>query len=336
MSAVPASTPFTMADPVTSTPARRPRSVRRTTTHECSRHDGLTGPLTIVTRGRDLLTDGHGAATVLDACELEVVAEFKTGLVASLHGDPADARLDALVGRSVFAKFRVAAEEALPGEGSSSSVRFQLLDDLPTAVMLSGRVYRVAGIPLEMDRSGRADVTDICTGWAAGASASTTLEATGVAPLQIGPVAPVVEAGDDPLAWHELQLLPPHSTRRRRRLDVWEDDVLARVDAFFRDSHVDEHRVETVVHEWRVHAAVDPETRKFVSSDAEMGPLPFVECPGAGASAGRLVGVPVDGLRRTVRKSFVGPTTCTHLNDTLRSFEDVGALLAALRTAGAG
>lgn len=335
MSAVPASAPFTMADPVTSTPTRRPRSVRRTTTHECSRHEGLTGPVTVVARGRDLLTDAHGDATLLDACELEVVAEFKTGSLASLRSDPIDARLDALAGRSVFAKFRAAAEDALPGEGSSS-VRFQLLDDLPTALMLSGRVYRVAGIPLEMDTSGRPEVSDICTGWAAGGSAITTLAATGAAPLQIGPVAPVVEAGDDPLAWHELQHLPPHSTRRRRRLDVWEDDGLARIDAFFRDSHVDEHRVETVVHEWRVHAAVDPETREFVSSAAEMGPLPFLECPGAGASAERLVGVPVDGLRRTVRKSFVGPTTCTHLNDTLRSFEDVGALLAALRTVGAG
>jgi hypothetical protein len=39
----------------------------------------------------------------------------------------------------------------------------------------------------------------------------------------------------------------------------------------------------------------------------------------------------VDGLRREVRKTFVGPSTCTHLNDTLRSFEDVGALLARLR-----
>jgi hypothetical protein len=32
-----------------------------------------------------------------------------------------------------------------------------------------------------------------------------------------------------------------------------------------------------------------------------------------------------------VRSTFVGPTTCTHLNDTLRVMEDACALLAALR-----
>jgi hypothetical protein len=31
-----------------------------------------------------------------------------------------------------------------------------------------------------------------------------------------------------------------------------------------------------------------------------------------------------------VRDTFTGPTTCTHLNDTLRSLEDVGALLEHL------
>jgi hypothetical protein len=62
-----------------------------------------------------------------------------------------------------------------------------------------------------------------------------------------------------------------------------------------------------------------------------MGPLPYPECPGAAASARRLVGAPVDGVRRSVRSTFVGPTTCTHLNDTLRVMEDACALLAALR-----
>jgi Protein of unknown function (DUF2889) len=32
-------------------------------------------------------------------------------------------------------------------------------------------------------------------------------------------------------------------------------------------------------------------------------------------------------VRNRVRTEFVGVTTCTHLNDTLRSLGDVGALL---------
>jgi len=34
----------------------------------------------------------------------------------------------------------------------------------------------------------------------------------------------------------------------------------------------------------------------------------------------------IDGLRRAVRRSFVGPSTCTHLNDSFRALEDVGML----------
>jgi len=153
-------------------------------------------------------------------------------------------------------------------------------------------------------------------------------------PLTIGPPAPPVEQNGDPLAWHPIGALPPWSTRRRRRLDVWEADGAAHVDCFFRDSFVDEDGLETVVHEWSVVAEVDPDARQVTSSTASLGPLPFLECPGSAASAGRLVGLDLSELRRTVRKTFVGPTTCTHLNDTLRSLEDVGALLDVLRRAG--
>jgi len=32
-------------------------------------------------------------------------------------------------------------------------------------------------------------------------------------------------------------------------------------------------------------------------------------------------------LRRHIRDTFLGTSTCTHLNDTLRSLEDIPALL---------
>jgi hypothetical protein len=41
------------------------------------------------------------------------------------------------------------------------------------------------------------------------------------------------------------------------------------------------------------------------------------------------------GLRPTVREQFVGVTTCTHLNDTLRSLEDLMALASLLPGRGA-
>ena len=72
-------------------------------------------------------------------------------------------------------------------------------------------------------------------------------------------------------------------------------------------------------------------TESFRSCAATYGALPWPECPGATASAGRLAGTPVAGLRRRVRQEFLGVGTCTHLNDTLRALADVGSLIAVLR-----
>jgi hypothetical protein len=314
---------------VASTPARRRRSVRRTTTHDCTRPDGISGPVAVAARGRDLLTGEDGGATELAASRIDLRAEFGTGIIHELAIDPADPRLAPLVGVSMLSRFRGAVEAAVPGETTSHSVRHQLFDDLPLALMMSGRVLRVAGIPIEM-AGDRTLPTDICAGWATGGTLLAGYAELGP-PLHIGPVAPALEPEDDPLGWHATDPLPPQATRRRRRLDVWKDDGVGHLDCFFRDSHVDADGTETVVHEWRVAARLDPVTELFVACDADMGPLPYPECPSAAASAPRLVGAPVDGVRRSVRSTFVGPTTCTHLNDTLRVMEDAGALLATLR-----
>jgi Protein of unknown function (DUF2889) len=110
--------------------------------------------------------------------------------------------------------------------------------------------------------------------------------------------APRLEPADDPHAWHAMPSLPPGGTRRRRRLDVHAPgpDGLHPIDAHFRDSHVDGEGNETVVHEYAVTGSVDARTT-------------------------------FDDLRLRVRRELVGTASCTHLNDTLRSLADVGALL---------
>jgi Protein of unknown function (DUF2889) len=307
---------------------RRPDSVRRTTTHDCTHSSGLGGPVTIVAQGRDLLTTADGAATVLDTARLDARADFASGSIERLVSDPPHQALHELAGAHAYRGFRAAVEKVLPGERQSGSLRYQLLDDLPIALMLTGRTLRAAGLGLDMGSAKQLPV-DICAGWIAGGTLLTGLTEQGP-PLRHGPVASDLRAGDDALAWHEFEPLPPHATRRHRRLDVWHNGQIADVDCFFRDSYVDAHGVETVVHEYSVRATVDPVTSRFLSCEADAGPLPYPECPNARASARRLVGISADGLRRNVRADFVGPTTCTHLNDTLRSLEDVAALLRAV------
>ena len=118
--------------------------------------------------------------------------------------------------------------------------------------------------------------------------------------------------------------------RRLRRIDVIPPVAAGgehRVDVFFRDSHFDSDAVETVVHEYSVAATIDDATRTIVSIAATPNVLPWQECPAAIESALRLVGHNLGDLRPWVRETFVGTTTCTHLNDVLRGLTDVGTLL---------
>jgi Protein of unknown function (DUF2889) len=160
-----------------------------------------------------------------------------------------------------------------------------------------------------------------------------SIRKTGEIPVPTGPPAPVLESIDDPLAWHPMEPLPPHGMRRRRRLDVTAPegtDGRYGIDAHFRDSHVDESGIESVVHEYSVFATVDREGVRVDDIGARAQVLPWMECPGALASADRLSGMAVADLRNHVRREFKGTTTCTHLNDTLRSLGDVGVLVGEL------
>jgi hypothetical protein len=63
--------------------------------------------------------------------------------------------------------------------------------------------------------------------------------------------------------------------------------------------------------------------------------LPYPECPWAAASAQRLEGVNVADLPTVVKQEFAGTSTCTHLNDLLRSLRDVHRLSRLIADPGA-
>ena len=128
--------------------------------------------------------------------------------------------------------------------------------------------------------------------------------------------------------------------RRRRRIDVVPPSDprqgLLHVDAMFRDSYATATGLETIVHEYTFTADVDPRTHIVLASEAVARALPFGQCPEAAASAGRLAGNGLDDLRERIRADFVGPSTCTHLNDMLRALADVGFLAARIGAIDAG
>lgn len=264
---------------------------------------------------------------MLDAARLDVEVSHREHVISRITAEPSHPGLAALAGVRASAGFRRAVNDALPGMRASGSVLFQLLDDLPTALLVSGyavqagHAVRPAGRALTLQRA------DLCAGWAAGGTIMSSVSDSGVIPTSAGPPAPAVRSGDDPDGWHAFDALPPHGMRRHRRLDVWLEGELAVAECFFRDSHMSGDRTETVLHEYTVHAVFDPASGRFVSARAEVGALPYPECPAAAGSAARLAGAPAAGLRGWVRDTFAGPSTCTHLNDTLRSLADVGDLI---------
>ncbi|HVW34280.1 MAG TPA: DUF2889 domain-containing protein [Acidimicrobiia bacterium] len=324
-------------NPRSGTPARRAGSVRRTTTHDSLRPDGIRGDIRLVATGRDLRTEADGSATVLDAARVELRVAYQHGRrIAALECDPARPELAALVGGGTAVGYRAAVDAALPGERERGGVLYQLLDDVPNALLVNGYAMALALDPEERRAVRQASAStkqarpDLCAGWVTGGTIMRVTEAEGLPPLAHGPVAPSLVAPDDGLAWHPAGGLPPTAMRRSRRIDVWPEERVIAVEAFFRDSHVDGDGVESIVHEYTVRATVDPATLCFTSIGADAGVLPFGECPNALGSEHRLTGRPLSDLRSVVSREFTGPTTCTHLNDTLRSFEDLPALIAAL------
>jgi hypothetical protein len=319
-------------DPTAGSPIRTRGSVRRTATTDMLRPEGISGPLVLRGRARDLSTGPDGTPHVLGEAGTSAVIDFTRGRVLDEIGsDPERPALGALVGRSVSSGFRRAALEADPGLPLENGLLHLLIDDFPVTTLVSGHAFS-AGIPAERRlpiTTGRTHlVANQCAGFAEDATIMTELARTGRPPLVTGPAALPLTV-DDPWAWHATDALPPHGMRRWRRMDVRPGERIT-VDVLFRDSYVRPDGLETVIHEYTVDAEIDPATATIVRCVATPRVLPWTECPAAAASAGRLAGVPVAGVRQHGRRTLDGTSTCTHLNDTLRSLEDVAALLPSV------
>jgi hypothetical protein len=318
-------------DPSTSTLPRRAGSMRRTShmdVHFLGEHR-----LELVGRARDLRTGVGGAAESLGEAQIRAVLG-PTRQLEAIEPMP-EADVSGLLGVPVSGGFRAAVDRVVPAQSEQHTPLYLLLDDLPVVALISGyaTLYlgdgpRVRSQPGEGDRAGPR--SDICAGWRGDGLMMRAIASEGSVPTPVGPAAPVLEPSDDPLAWHLVPKLPAGAMRRRRLIDVARDDDDLVVSAMFRDTHVDSQGIETVLHEYELAMDVDAETMIVRGCAARPRTLPWPECPAAAASAERLAGQSVEGLRRLVRQEFRGTSTCTHLNDLLRSLADVDVLARAL------
>jgi hypothetical protein len=313
------------------TPALPVGGVRRTTSIDSHRPGGPGAPIVVQARARDAVRTDEGWH-VEDEAAFDLTVEGYFATLLSVDAQPAGADLRPLVGSSLRGGLRARLADLVPTDVERRSALHTLLDDLPGAMLVTGYgSMRAEPEPLRMPDEHVDRSADQCAGWAEDGIMVTLLRRDHVMPISYGAAAPDLASADgDPDAWHPLGPLHPHSMRRRRRIDVRPDGT---VEAFFRDSHVDADGFESALHEYTVDVVVDLEAGVAVSAAARAGALPWRECPAALASAGRIAGLPLADLRNRVRAEFVGTSTCTHLNDTLRALADVPVLAAGLRFA---
>jgi hypothetical protein len=316
------------------TPDRAPRSVRRATSIQSIWPDGFESErVTVVARGHDVFTDDDGSGTVLDAAAVDVETDGPARTVRAIAIDPPRAGARDVVGAQLMSGFRKAAATAIPGVGGS--LLGLLLDDVPAAVLVAGQVpirvgIEVTGAPPEWAGADGTPLPLVCIGRRADGVMEQRRHA-GTPLLGQGPPAGDLRRPDDLLAWPDTPSMPNRSMRRLRRTDVRVIEDAVVVESHFRDSYMEQTGVETSVHEYDVvmTAGVDDGVIREVDVQARI--LPGPDCPGAAASAQRVVGQPVERLREFVRAELRGDTICTHLNDQLRSLADVPILAAMLR-----
>jgi Protein of unknown function (DUF2889) len=318
-------------EPVASTPPRAPGSLRRTTTIDSARPDGWAGSVHVTARARDLLTPRAGAPVVL--AEEGFTAKLSPDRVLRevVHGDP---RMRSLLGTAVAGGFRARSLEVFAGEAERCTLLNLLLDDLPGASLVAGyALQRDAAWPARpVAFADLSPMHDLCAGWATDATILQAVRADGFIPV---PTTAPLCAGEeaDPDAWHDRPPLPAGGMRRARRLDVAPDDAGGGTFSFavhFRDSHHDPVDGEGAVHEYELRGRFAAVACIILELDATASVLPWNECPRALASVPRVVGGTTDDLRLRVRSEFTGTSTCTHLNDVLRSLADLPVLASAV------
>ena len=341
------------AGPYGFTPVRAPGSVRRTSHVDVDRQGTVWDAPTAVTgTARDLITRSDGSSAVRAEVRLWIRAEGPGGPVTQIRSEPSEPGLDALVGTPVMVGFRRALAAALPEHVRTGSTLYRLLDDVPLAFLVSGHAMMLGepepgggadadleSVPEPAPRRDPSSVTigpaprrgpmvDVCAGWQADGMLGHLMQTSGTIPHSLGPLAPPLGDVEDPLGWHDRPPVPFRVTRRTRRIDVTpaRGERFA-IDAHFRDSYGHVDGSERSLHEYTIAAEVDLDGGTIRSASAIPRALPWPECPQAVASAERLAGLRLRDLSDQVRREFTGITTCTHLNDMMRSLADAAALI---------
>lgn len=319
--------------PAQPSPARKPGSVRRTSTIDMQWPDGPGTQLMLTGRARDLKTPVDGSSpTVLTEDQMRVGVNAATRTIESIESIPTRENLDKMLGARGGGNSRKVLAEALADEAAAGTPLYLMLDDIAGASLVAGFAYSrwmdrdllVASIKAS---GGARNMEGICTGFQPGSGALMP-DGSSKWNHQVREVDPLPTA-DDPLGWHPIQEVSGIAMRRARRIDVTIGETIE-IDSMFQDSSTTPGGGRVAVHEYRLTATADIVTGKLLTINADPRVLPYDECPLASLNVGRIVGTPLSELRTVVLEQFPGTEGCTHLNDAMRALAEVPTLVHAL------
>ena len=287
-------------------------------------------------RCRDIMTpSGGGEPVMLGEDAVRAVMAFDR-TVETIESFPARPNIGALVGID-GGKLRHYLGDAIREDRVAGSPLYQLLDDLvgtslvaPWAWSRWTPEWRRRYFPDDEEQARalrKKRMEGVCTGFRPDSSAFDDVWGRDQSCHPVGQLG----HPDDPPGWHVLPALAPQaSLRRARRMDAWIDDDIMCIEAHFQDSALTPEGGRVAVHEYTLHADVDPESLELLAVKADPRILPNPECPEAVDNIARLVGSPLPRLRALALTELRGVLGCTHLNDTLRALADMPKVARAL------
>ena len=289
---------------------------------------------------RDIFTEEAGGPVRLLAEDDARILASPQREILQIAADRRNAEIQALIGCKGGGYLRGVLAKLMPEELAGGSPLNLLLDDFSGASLVAGWAWsrwvpdwmtRIRGQAPEPGERRRM-MEGICSGFQPGAS-SLHDDGTGDPAEQSSAEVVPLPRADDPEGWHALDAQEGVGMRRARRIDVWLDSDVVRIDVGFQDSATNPKGGPNrlAIHEYHVQATADLDTFTLQSVVSDPRVLPYRECPGASPNVSLMVGTKLVDLRLAVPRDLSGIVGCTHLNDVLRSISDVPQLVAKLR-----
>ncbi len=320
-------------------PPRRPHSLRRTASQQSHFPDGMVGHYEMILRARDLFTGADLEDTKVAGSEWITARTRMDTAVMQFAASRREAELASLVGLRAGGPLRKAVAEAMPDEPANSTLLYRMIDDMAGGAFLSGASWQTwlkggmnafasaIDLPSVMDFK----MEGMCVSYSPGSPALLPdgRQNEEFAYRSIGHIA--VDPAGDPLAWHEMRSFDTPNQARIRYMDVWREGGKVHVMFGFQDSAAFPGTdLRRLFHEYRGVAVIDPDSFVLEAITMDFGSLPYTTCHAAAASPQQMVGRRLGDFRKTVIDLLKGTAGCTHLNDSLRTLQDVPAMVRIL------